>query len=196
MLPCMSSTWENHADVDIKNISRHISTCYSNQMVLGNTWKTTKSCQTFQEIRLLQYFAGHLLYYGCNVHCTSSFVVYPGSFNLLWVLMNQSFQSPHPEVGMVSLLYDSAMEQLSIFVQNFKSYYMSTCWDFFTDMSTWKKISTTALEWRQLCTLNARFLPDLVTQLQILNSKKTKTKKKKTKEKVIKKFYSYNLCQK
>ena len=49
----MSSTWENHADIDIKNISWHISTCYSNQMVLGNTSETMKSCQTFQEIRLL-----------------------------------------------------------------------------------------------------------------------------------------------
>ena len=38
--------------------------------------------------------------------------------------MNQSFQSPHPEVGMVSLLYDSATEQLTVFVQNFKSYYI------------------------------------------------------------------------
>ena len=56
----MSSTWKNHADVNIKNISRHISTCYSNQMVLRNTCETTKSCQTFQEIRLLQHFAGHL----------------------------------------------------------------------------------------------------------------------------------------
>ena len=41
--------------------------------------------------------------------------------------MNQSFQSPHPEVGMVSLLYDSATAQQMVFVQKFKSYYMSTC---------------------------------------------------------------------
>ena len=57
--------------------------------------------------------------------------------------MNQSFQSPHPEVGMVSLLYDSATEQLTVFVQNFKSYYMSTgrrhVRVFFTGMSTLKK---------------------------------------------------------
>ena len=32
-----------------------------------------------------------------------------------------------PEVGMVSLLYDSATEQLMVFVQNFKLYYMWTC---------------------------------------------------------------------
>ena len=50
--------------------------------------------------------------------------------------MNQSFKSLHPEVDMVSLLYDSAEEQLTVFVQNLKSYYMSTCKDFFTDMST------------------------------------------------------------
>ena len=50
--------------------------------------------------------------------------------------MNQSFQSPYLEV---SLPYDSATEQQTVFVQNFKSYYMSTCQDFFTDMSTWKK---------------------------------------------------------
>ena len=53
--------------------------------------------------------------------------------------MNQSFKSLHPEVDMVSLLYDSAEEQLTVFVQNLKLYYMSTCKDFFTDMSTWKK---------------------------------------------------------
>ena len=58
------------------------------------------------------------------------FVVYPGSFFVLWILM--SFQSPHPEVGMVSLLYDSATEQLTVFVQNFKSYYHVRI--FFTDM--------------------------------------------------------------
>ena len=96
-------------------------------MVFGNTWETTKSCQTSQEIRLLLHFAGHLLYYGCNVRCTYRFVVYPGSFFVLWILMNQSIQSPHPEVGMVSLLYDSATEHLTVFVQNFKSYYMLIC---------------------------------------------------------------------
>ena len=53
--------------------------------------------------------------------------------------MNQSFQSPHPEVGKVSLLYDSATAQRTGFVQNFKLYYVSTCQDFFTDMSTLKK---------------------------------------------------------
>ena len=89
-------------------------------------------------------FASHCLYYGCNVRCTSRFVVYPSSFFVLWILMNQSFQSPHPEVGMVSLLYDSATNQVTVFVQNFKSYYMpvnmsSTCQEFFTDMLTWKK---------------------------------------------------------
>ena len=47
-------------------------------------------------------------------------VVYPGPFFVLWILMNQSFQSHHPEVGMVSLLYDSVMEQRTVFVQNFK----------------------------------------------------------------------------
>ena len=36
--------------------------------------------------------------------------------------MNQSFQSSHPEVGMVSLLYNSAMEQQTVFVQSFKLY--------------------------------------------------------------------------
>ena len=58
--------------------------------------------------------------------------------------MNQSFQTPHPEVGMVNLMYDSATEQLMVFVQNFKLHYMSTCRRhvrlfFFTDVSTWKK---------------------------------------------------------
>ena len=33
----------------------------------------------------------HLLYYGRNVHCTSGFVVYTGSFFVLWILMNPSF---------------------------------------------------------------------------------------------------------
>ena len=50
--------------------------------------------------------------------------------------MNQSFQSPHPDVGTVSLLYNSATEQLTVFVQNFKLFDMSTCQDFFTNMST------------------------------------------------------------
>ena len=92
-------------------------------------------------------FAGHLLYYGRNVHCTSRFVVYPSSFFVLWVLMNQSFQSPHLEVGMVSLLYESATEQLTVFIHNFQVilYFdmSTTCQDFITDMSTWKR------SWRQ-----------------------------------------------
>ena len=98
--------------------------------------------------------------------CTPGFVVYPGSFFVLWISMNQSFQSPPPEVSIVSLLHNSATEQLTVFVQNFKSFYMSACrwhvrifltnmstwkkdrWHvriFFTDMSTWKNISKTAL---------------------------------------------------
>ena len=61
---------------------------------------------------------------------------------VLWILMNQSFQSPHPEVGMVSLLYNSATEQQMVFVQNVKLYYVDmslTCQDFFTNVLTWKK---------------------------------------------------------
>ena len=61
------------------------------------------------------------------MRCTSRFVVYPGSVFVLWILMNQSFQSPYLEVGMVSLLYDSATEQRAVFVHNFKLHYMSTC---------------------------------------------------------------------
>ena len=39
----MLLTWEKHADVNIKNISRYITTCYySNQMVLWNAWETIK----------------------------------------------------------------------------------------------------------------------------------------------------------
>ena len=42
-----------------------------------------------------------------NLWCTTSgFIVYPGSLFVLWILMNQSFQLPHAEVGMVSLLYN------------------------------------------------------------------------------------------
>ena len=44
------------------------------------------------------------------------------------ILMNQSFQSPHPVVGMVSLLYDSATKQLMVFLQNFKSVYTGWVW--------------------------------------------------------------------
>ena len=90
-------------------------------------------------------FTGRLLYCSRNVRCTSGFVVYPGSFFVLWISMNQSFQSPYPEVGMVSLLYNSATEQWTVFVQKFKSYNMSTCQDFFTCQHE-KKISTTALQ--------------------------------------------------
>ena len=46
----MSSTWKNHADVNIKNISRHVSTCLFLSNGTLNTWETTKWCQTFQEI--------------------------------------------------------------------------------------------------------------------------------------------------
>ena len=84
--------------------------------------------------------------------CTSGFVVYPGPFFVLWILINQSFQSPHPEVGMVSLLYDNTTVQWTLSVQNFKSNYMST-WRqhvrIFLPMSTWKKISTTVLRYGQ-----------------------------------------------
>ena len=66
--------------------------------------------------------------------------------------MNQSFQSPHPEVGTVSLLYDSAKEQLKLFVQNFKSYYMLTCRRhvkiFLPICRHEKKILMTALDFR------------------------------------------------
>ena len=72
------------------------------------------------------------------MRCTSEFVVYPGPFFVLCILMNQLFQSPHREVGMVSLLYDSATEQRTVFVQNFYVVlYVNislTCQDFFTDM--------------------------------------------------------------
>ena len=45
----MSSIWENHADVNIENISRHVSTCWFLSNGTLNTWETTK-CQTFLEI--------------------------------------------------------------------------------------------------------------------------------------------------
>ena len=75
--------------------------------------KTTKSCQTFWEIQLLSVLPA--IFYTTVAMCA---VVYPGSFFVLWTLINQSFQSPYPEVGMVSLLYDSVTEQLTVFVQN------------------------------------------------------------------------------
>ena len=81
------------------------------------------------------------------MRCTSGFVVYLGSFFVLWILMNQSFQSPHLKEGIVSLLYDSATEQWMIFVQNFKLYYMSTCRIFLPICRHEKKMSMTA----QLC---------------------------------------------
>ena len=83
--------------------------------------------QNHVNFSILQRFADHLSYYGRNVRSTTGFILYPGSFFVLWILMNKSFQSPHPEVCRVSLLCDSASEQLTVFVQNFKSYSMSTC---------------------------------------------------------------------
>ena len=44
----------------------------------------------------------------CVLYFRICSTVYPCPFFVLWILMNQSFQSLHPEVGMISLLYDSA----------------------------------------------------------------------------------------
>ena len=41
------------------------------------------------------------------MHCTFRFVVYLGSFFVLWISMNQSFQSPHPEVGICTIVLRS-----------------------------------------------------------------------------------------
>ena len=57
--------------------------------------------------------------------------------------MNQLFQSLHREVGMVSLLYDSATEQRTVFVQNFEVVLYvdisSSCQDFFNRYVDMKK---------------------------------------------------------
>ena len=137
----MSSTRENHANVDIKNISQHISTCYSND--IRKYLRDNKIMSKFSRDPNIVVF------------CRPSFILRSQCALYFWVCsisqlflcaMNinesQSFQSPHPKVGIASFLYDSATEQLKVFVQNFKSYYVdmsSTCQDFFTDMSIYKK---------------------------------------------------------
>ena len=71
--------------------------------------------------------------------CWSSFILRSQCALYFWVCsisrfffcamnINESVISiTSPEVGMVSLLYDCATEQLTIFVQNFKSYCLLTC---------------------------------------------------------------------
>ena len=120
----MSSTRENHADVDIKNISRHILTCYSkylkylrNNKIMSSFSRDTTIVAFCRPSFIL--WSQYVLYFRV---CSKSRL-----FLCAMDINDQSFQSPHLEVGMVSLLYDSATEQRTIFVQNFKSYYMSTC---------------------------------------------------------------------
>ena len=74
----MSSTWEKHADVDTKNISQHTSTCYSNQTVLWNTCETKKNNVKFFK-----------RYDYCSIlPPIFRFVLYPGPFFVLWILMS------------------------------------------------------------------------------------------------------------
>ena len=132
-----------HADVDIKKYLRtHIDMLFWYSKYLRNNkimWNFSRDMPIFT---LCQSF----LYYDCNTRCTSSCVVYPCSFCAMNIIGSiVSITSPRSMYGKHTK-YHSATEQRMVFVQKFQVVLyidmLSTFQDFFTDMLTWKKISS------------------------------------------------------
>ena len=123
--PIMSSTRENHADVNIENISTHIDMLFQSNGTLKYL-RNNKIMPNFS--RDVTIVAFYQLSFTLRLQCALYFRVCSISrpFFVLLILMNQSFQSPHPGESMISLLYNSATVQQRVFVQNSKSYYLST----------------------------------------------------------------------
>ena len=128
----MSST-KNHADVDIKHISRYISIY---RLVISIKWYSEIPEKQRNNVKLFnRYDCCSILlaifYIILRSQCSLYFQVCSISRLFLCAMnINESvisITSPGSRHDLVSLLYDSATEQRTVFVQNFKSYLKSTC---------------------------------------------------------------------
>ena len=123
----LSSTWENHADVDIKifhDIYRH---------VIPIKWYSEIPEKKQNHVRLFKRCMTIVVFcqpsFILRWQCALYFLVCSISWLFLCAMnINESvisISSPESRHG-ITLLYNSATEQLMVFVQNFKSKYMST----------------------------------------------------------------------